>query len=446
MRNDHDPDEPPCRPSGDFGNTAPASELLPEGFAAHLEEFSELDSDFLWITDERVFFEGDWESFYDGFDGCDADLLATVIRSRDEEPDWPWWSSLRDPAGNEVGGGVAAMLPLVRLSQAAAAVILVGLREGWTGHPEAVVPTLASKAGLKIEDIGGIGSFTPPERIVRWYEPRTWNALGPVEHVPGKLHYPVPLYERCMAPKRLAAVQVGKPFRLLFATPAGQAAAPMIHETLKRFHSAGADCMVLQYDNHDLGLPSATRVVRDQGHKWQLALRHLTPETVGGYDFVFFWDDDLDAAGFDPVRFVRIMLANRLEMAQPAIESPHGLSHPITARSPLPPPWRFKNPDELFPVVGRLTNFVEIMAPVFTRPAWIEFHGYLTADNRSGWGYDYIPLGRKGIVDALPVTHTRPVRSINRAAEDELARFLGQQALFRHAVVEQGWLFEPPAG
>ena len=47
----------------------------------------------------------------------------------------------------------------------------------------------------------------------------------------------------------------------------------------------------------------------------------------------------------------------------------------------------------------------------------------LGPENRSGWGYDYIPLGRKGNIDVMPVVHTRPVQSINAASEAEIRRF-----------------------
>jgi Protein of unknown function (DUF707) len=142
------------------------------------------------------------------------------------------------------------------------------------------------------------------------------------------------------------------------------------------------------------------------------------------------------------MRFAGIMRANRLDMAQPSIQSPHGLSHAITKHRPCQAPWRDPDGKTVHPVVGRLTNFVEIMAPVFTREAWREFYGYLDSENRSGWGYDYIPLGRRGIVDAMPVVHTRAVQSINGASETEIRRFLDDQGLFRYAPTDQGWLFE----
>jgi hypothetical protein len=256
------------------------------------------------------------------------------------------------------------------------------------------------------------------------------------------LHFPVPRQQRALAPARFSPGDAKGIARILYVSPVGGASKELLPDVLETFRRAGADCLLLQYDEVDLPVPDGIRVIRDKGYKWQLALRHLSPDVVRDYDTIFFWDDDLGMTGFDPARFVRVMQANRLEMAQPAILSPHGLSHDITRPRPCPPPWQEPMGGTVHPVVGRLTNFVEIMAPVFTRDAWCEFYGYLDPSNRSGWGYDYIPLGRKGIVDALPVMHTRPVQSINGESERELRRFLDDQGLFRHAPVEHGWLFE----
>jgi hypothetical protein len=417
-----------------------------ETLAALFEEFLLTESKHLWIVDEKVFFEAERGDILAKFSRCSADLLATEVRRREEEPDWHWWRSLVAPEETETDSGVAAMLPFARFSQAAAQAVHEGLRAGWTGHPEAVVPTLVNRAGLTIEDIGGIGSFTPPERIARWYNPRTWSWQPPVEHVPGKLHFPVPFLDRSPLSTHLVEPRPKSDLRLLFVSPVGKGAAPLIRQTLSRFEGAGADCLLLQYEDVGLEIPATVRIIRDRGYKWQLAQRHLSPAAVADYDYIFFWDDDLDTDGFDPVRFAQIMMSNRLSMAQPAIKSLHWISHPITGQHPMPPPGRFRNSLERFSAVGRLTNFVEIMAPVFSREAWIEFHSYLTEDNRSGWGYDYIPLARKGIIDALPVIHTRPVQSINSESEGELRRFLDQHGLFRHAAVAQGLLFEQATG
>lgn len=439
-------------------------------FGGLLADFLATEDERLWIIDDRVWSDDGMDSFRETLDEASAaDFLATEIRKHQVDPDWTWWKDFKAPEGQDpLEFGVAALLPVIRLSRAAAAAVLKGIDDGWTGHSEALIPTLVHRAGLKIEDIGGTGSFTPPERIGRWYDKRTWHWQGPVEHVPGMLHYPVPRQTRGLAEGRLERVHaercVERTFcppnpnratechlhpvdetsalpRMLYVSPVGGAAAELLPGVMNAFQGAGTDRWLLQYDDAELAVPDGVRVIRDKGYKWQLALRHLHPDAVADYDFIFFWDDDLGVSNFDPLRFARIMRVNRLDMAQPAIQSPHGLSHAITRHRPCPPPWRDPDGVTAHPVVGRLTNFVEIMAPVFTREAWREFYSYLDPDNRSGWGYDYIPLGRKGIVDAMPVVHTRAVQSIGGASEAEIRCFLDNQGLFRHPPVEQGWLF-----
>ena len=414
------------------------------------KEILEILTDFLasdlcdiWLVDPQVLLDQEWNTFQSDFISCDADLLATQVRTREEDPEWQRWDSLcnrKEFTG--FGMEVAALLPLLRLSRSAAEAILNGVEDGWTGHPEVLIPTLVNRAGLHIEDIGGAGSFTPPERIGRWYDKRTWHWQGPVEHGPGLLHFPVPLQRRPFAPARVVRAVRNEVAKMLYVAPTGASAKDLLPRVLETFLGAGADCLLLQYDGAEMQVPDGVRIIRDRGYKFPLAIRHLPSEAVAEYDYIFFWDDDLGVKDFDPKRFVRIMEANRLAMAQPAIHSPHGLSHAITKHRPCPPPWRDPDGKTVHPVVGRLTNFVEIMAPVFTREAWQEFYGYLYAENRSGWGYDYIPLGRKGIVDALPVVHARAVQSINGESQADMHRFLDNQGLFRHQPMDHGLLYE----
>jgi hypothetical protein len=157
-----------------------------------LEEFLESDAQRFWVVDERVYFDEGFDAFEAAFEDNDADLLATSVRRHSEDPDWIWWKSLCGPNGEDPSlHGVAALLPLLRLSRSAAEAILRGLSERWTGHPEAVIPTLANQAGLRIADFGGRGSFTTPGHEDRWYDEHTWHWKGPVSYAPGKIHFPV---------------------------------------------------------------------------------------------------------------------------------------------------------------------------------------------------------------------------------------------------------------
>jgi hypothetical protein len=169
-----------------------------------LEEFLQTEEKYLWLLDPRILWDGLEDRFHADFKSNVADLLATQVRRYIEDPGWTWWSHLKAPTGAPpLSFGVAALLPLVRLSRKAAEVVIEGLGEGWSGHPEAVIPTLVNRAGLLIEDIGGSGSFTPSERLGLWYDERTWHWEGPVEFVPGKLSFPLPSKDHALPPDEL---------------------------------------------------------------------------------------------------------------------------------------------------------------------------------------------------------------------------------------------------
>lgn len=161
-------------------------------FAPYLRELLLSAEEYIWILDARVYFDGSWDSMCDAFADCRADLLATEVRTRTQDPDWFWWGSLVAPgSADSPEFGLAALLPLVRFSRRAAEEILNGLANGWRGQAEAVIPTLVQRAALQVEDIGGLGSFTPPQRAGMWYDHRTWHWKGPVSFVQGMIHFPI---------------------------------------------------------------------------------------------------------------------------------------------------------------------------------------------------------------------------------------------------------------
>lgn len=174
-------------------------------FADTLRTFLASTDDWLWVSDERVYWDGLENEFKRDFLSCDTDFLGTAVRSYAEDRSWYWWPHLKPPvAFDPHTHGVAALLPLVRFSRRAAEVIVKGIDSGWQGHPEAVIPTLVNIAGMKIEDIGGIGSFTPTARKNQWYDSRTWDWRGPVEYHPGRLHFPLATLYHAIPTEKLA--------------------------------------------------------------------------------------------------------------------------------------------------------------------------------------------------------------------------------------------------
>lgn len=126
---------------------------------------------YFWFVEYDVRFSGNWCEFVDTCNRSRADMLGLHIRRREEIPDWDWWPSIR----NEIDPkkelpGIRAFQWVSRLSRDALNLIAKRcMEDGWTGHMEALVPSLLYDAGMRIEEIGGRGPFTPEERRGLYY-------------------------------------------------------------------------------------------------------------------------------------------------------------------------------------------------------------------------------------------------------------------------------------
>jgi hypothetical protein len=130
-----------------------------------------------WIIEYDVRLSGRWSDLFAELDASPADLLCTTVMSRVENPDWLHWTSLRTGADIvQPDHWVKGFLPFCRVSAKALRTIDERYRAGWGGHPEVAWPTILFRAGLGLEDVGGHGSFTPPDRRGRYYfnTPSNW--------------------------------------------------------------------------------------------------------------------------------------------------------------------------------------------------------------------------------------------------------------------------------
>jgi hypothetical protein len=158
----------------------------------------------------------------------------------------------------------------------------------------------------------------------------------------------------------------------------------------------------------------------EKGHKWQ-TIAKLLPQ-LPRYQFYAFIDEDIDASVDTLNGLFRTGEALGLSVFQGA----------LTPRS-------YSNHEFVYVQAGsyaRATNFVEIMAPFFSRDALAQCAPTFTL-SELGWGLEYLwndILRSQGlaIVDRFPVTHIRPVQS-NRwknqrgeSAEQECARMLAE--------------------
>jgi hypothetical protein len=88
------------------------------------------------------------------------------------------------------------------------------------------------------------------------------------------------------------------------------------------------------------------------------------------------------------------MVKYKLDVCQPALTTKSYYSHGVTLQTTCN---------------LRLTDFVELMCPVYTKDAWLKLYNLIDIEiNIDGWGYDFVQFPRMGIMDKYPVTHTRP--------------------------------------
>ncbi|MFC3057613.1 DUF707 domain-containing protein [Paenirhodobacter populi] len=145
--------------------------------------------------------------------------------------------------------------------------------------------------------------------------------------------------------------------------------------------------------------------VFDHGTKWDSIARHFRarPELLDRYDYIMLPDDDLLMKAGDINRLFEIAVAYDLTIAQPAMTPESYISYPILLRIP-----GFRL---------RYSTFLESMAcclkSCYLRRLLPMFERHFT-----GWGTDLVwatlmedPAYRAAIVDAVPMTHTRPLYS-----------------------------------
>lgn len=122
-----------------------------------------------WIVESDVVFTGHWSSILATFRGSGADVLGTTLHPYQTRPGWYWWPSFRPPVDVDRGRWLRGFFPLVRFSDDALEALNAAYRGGWTGHAEAVIPTVARHHGLELEDIGGDGPFVEQGHRNRFY-------------------------------------------------------------------------------------------------------------------------------------------------------------------------------------------------------------------------------------------------------------------------------------
>ena len=208
--------------------------------------------------------------------------------------------------------------------------------------------------------------------------------------------------------------------KYLYASPVGEKEKKYLEKTIRLFGHDDFDYLIFVYDNAKFSEPVYERCsfVYDKNYKWYYGKKYLTPDYCKKYEYIFFWDGDIDVQDFSYKNFVLIMDRNNLELAQPSLAKNSNYTHKITLRNE-----KYR--------AGRYVDFVEIMAPVFRSDAWVGFWNMLERDYNY-WGFGYDDLARSfcgyhnmGIVDQESVRHPNPFRQDALRTED-MSTFLNK--------------------
>jgi hypothetical protein len=126
--------------------------------------------DRLWWLENDVDYSGNWGGLFAATLAYPEDLIATFLRWRREEPRWMWLDEIVDPL-NSPSDQLMGFFPASRFSRRAiTAVCDAYANPVWRGHFELLIPTVVHRAGLSLAELGGWGTFTPPERRGRHYQ------------------------------------------------------------------------------------------------------------------------------------------------------------------------------------------------------------------------------------------------------------------------------------
>ena len=128
------------------------------------------DYDYYWFVEYDVRFTGSWSNIFDDLLRTEADLLGAYICSHASFPEWFHWAKFSTPGALvEDEDKVRGFFPFCRLSSRLIGLIDRHCRQGWTGHPECLWPTVARLHSCTIEEIGGHGAYVPESRKGKYY-------------------------------------------------------------------------------------------------------------------------------------------------------------------------------------------------------------------------------------------------------------------------------------
>jgi len=371
------------------------------------------DCDFYWNIEDDVRFRGDWGVFFDTFRDNHSDFLSTYINTYYEEPDWPWWNAFGH-TGNEyieLQDRMKSFNPIRRLSNRAMATLHKYMSNGWYGHQEVLMPTLFKKEGYTLTDIGGHGPFVPAGFEDKFYNDDSMSHL-PVEFGDKQnfLYHPI---------KEIKRSNITSYKRNCVISAVGRGS--LHKEWIKE--SPDFDLHLLIYDDsYSYFYKDTDFIFCQRGYKLKLVYNYLqkNPDYLKKYDYFFLPDDDISISTGNIHALFKMMGKYKLEIVQPALVDSY-YTYECTLK-------------QKFSTL-RYVNFVEMMAPCFSRNA-LKKVLFTFNENKQGWGSEYhwpVLIGFTGkemaLLDKIEAIHTRPLQSFSLENHNDGMKYIKKYGL-----------------
>ncbi len=140
---------------------------------------------YYWICEYDVYSPSGFGKLHNLNTFSDADVLCTQVTTIPMYPDWPHWSTLkvgalRDGRSADVvteDQVLMGFMPLARLSADLLATLDWSYRNGWAGHYEVTMTTIAKVNAMTVESINALSTTIFRRDMCRW---QNFNYISPV--------------------------------------------------------------------------------------------------------------------------------------------------------------------------------------------------------------------------------------------------------------------------
>ena len=370
--------------------------------------------DYYWLIEDDVCFTGEWTVLFESYLSDESDLISTYIRTIEEEPNWEWWRTLRTHGDQiERCNIVAAFNPIFRISRRGLSCLNECLQKGWRGHLEVIVSSILSHMGMSLKDMG-VNEDHGSAKTALFYsrETHSYQSHRITSWMPNQIYHPI---------KRKIGKQVLKKYCVISSVGKDS-----LHQNWikgKGNEERNFDLHLIVYDfSYNKYYNDADFLSNSKGYKFRLVYDYLNshPEFLEKYEYFFLPDDDIMTDACQIEEIFHAMEKYKLEIAQPALKKSF-FSYPQTLC--------------MSGCKLRYTDFVEMMVPCFSRRALKKVLRTFNA-NTQGWGTEtHWPIlintnGRDmGIIDEVPVIHTRQIQSPSEQNFKEMQQYFLQNNL-----------------